>query len=135
VKGVIALWGGISDLSIIKPDSQTEILLIHGTKDQIIPIGNASVFSFGKRIWFMPQIYGSASIHEYLNEIGKTHDYYSYSGKGHAFHSDGRISIRELRRKRFPGKDWSSVYDLRLDFLLRHSREKESGRRIGAAAR
>ncbi|MDA3911002.1 MAG: alpha/beta hydrolase [Bacteroidales bacterium] len=121
VKGVIALWGGISDLSYIKPDNPTEVLLIHGEKDQIIPVGDGTVFTIGKRMWFMPQIHGSASIHDYLLKIGKAHDYHVYSGKGHAFHSDGRISIRELRRKKFPGKDWPVVYNLGLDFLLKHS--------------
>lgn len=125
VKGVISLWGGINDLSYIKHDNPTEILLIHGDKDQIVPLGNGTVFTLGKRMWFMPQIHGSASIHNYLLKIGKGHDYHVYSGKGHAFHSDGRISLRELRRKKFPGKDWPEVYNLGLDFLLKNSQESE----------
>jgi acetyl esterase/lipase len=125
VKGVISLWGGINDLSYIEANDSTEILLIHGAKDYIIPLGKGSVFSLGKQIWFMPQIYGSASIHDYLIEIGKAHEYHLFSGKGHAFHSDGRISLRELRRKKFPGKDWPEVYYLGLDFLLRYTQQNE----------
>jgi len=125
VKGVISLWGGINDLSYINFDNPTEVLLIHGENDQIIPLEYGTVFTLGKRMWFMPEIHGSASIHEYLTKIGKNHDYHVYSGKGHAFHSDGRISIRELRRKKFPGKYWAEVYYLGLDFLLRYSQEDE----------
>ncbi|MEA1873512.1 MAG: alpha/beta hydrolase [Bacteroidota bacterium] len=121
IKGVISLWGGINDLSYITTDNPTEVLLIHGEKDQIIPLENGTVFSLGKQMWFMPQIHGSASIHEYFLKIGKVHDYHVYSGKGHAFHSDGRISIRQLRRKNFPGKYWADIYGLGLDFLLKHS--------------
>ena len=117
VHAVISLWGGIYDLSFIEKRDSVDILLIHGTSDNIIPFNSASVFSFGTKNTFLPQIHGSNSIDRYLTRNKIRHECIFFNHAHHVLHSDGRIVLRKLNRAVFPGSNWKYIYEKGIEFL------------------
>ena len=63
IKGVINMWGGLLDLTIINPTESIPVLSFHGTADKVTPY---EVGSFNECANFM-QVYGSKPIYDLLS--------------------------------------------------------------------
>jgi pimeloyl-ACP methyl ester carboxylesterase len=72
LKGVINMWGGLTDISIIEPTDKIPILLIHGNADPIIPYDYDYPFaniSTEISSFFSRKIYGSNAIFQQMNSL------------------------------------------------------------------
>ena len=73
-KGVVGLWGGITDLELINQSDSVNMLLFHGTDDDVIPYYSGVPFKCvtGDKIHrigsYFAKIYGSRAIEERMKE-------------------------------------------------------------------
>ncbi len=85
IKGVVNMWGAVSDLNIIDADEKIPVLSIHGTDDDVVPFDYD--FPFKKSLMInrliMDKIYGSKTIHDRLNFLGIKNKLVALPGKGH----------------------------------------------------
>ena len=110
--GVVALWGGIHDINLVK-NSDVPVFLAHGDSDYVMPykVGHAiedaekmvrdavpakysafaSLFKFDVQT---PTIYGSAAIDSALTARGVAHEFYNPVGYGlkHEFYNSTRTA-------------------------------------------
>lgn len=83
VAGAVLFWGCIFDPKIIDPDEVTPVCLIHGEKDNILPVDSGYAFS----IPGLPFAYGSKVISDRLKEVGTTSfECHLLEKEGHAFY-------------------------------------------------
>ena len=104
--GVVALWGAVHDLNIIK-NSKVPVFLAHGDSDRVMPFGKGyamenanqmvpSAYAFmlsALHISFdvrTPTLYGSSAIDSVLNANKVYHEFYAPRGYGlgHEFYDD-----------------------------------------------
>jgi len=117
VSAVIALWGATMDLNYIEPTENIPTMLVHGTADNIVPYDEGSAFNFGTGVEITFTLYGSLPIHEHMEDLDMTHEFYSYPNQPHAFYSCGEMSLLELERDSFPCEYWAPIFYDGIDFL------------------
>lgn len=88
VQAVINLCGAIGDTSwITSGDASIPVLSMHGTADDVVPYGTATIKLLG--IIPLLDVSGSGSIRERLNHLGFHNRMYTYCGAGHVPFGDG----------------------------------------------
>lgn len=85
IKGVVNMWGAVSDLNIIDADEKIPVLSIHGTADDIVPFENDYPFRNSLMInrLVMDKMYGSKVIHDRLQALGIRNKLVALDGLGH----------------------------------------------------
>lgn len=86
IKGVINMWGGLTDTSIIDKREKIPVLLFHGDKDEIVPAGHQYPFaniSTELSSFFTSKTFGSFSIHEHMQRLGLNSRLIIFPGEGH----------------------------------------------------
>ncbi|WP_158538509.1 alpha/beta hydrolase [Chitinophaga skermanii] len=75
--------GAVLDMNTVKEDKWTPMLLMHGTKDQLVPYGTAAhrFCTANDAGWLM--MFGAKTIYEKAQEMNKPCILYTYEGKGH----------------------------------------------------
>jgi len=106
VAGIIALWGGIYTPEMIEPDEAVPMLLVHGTKDHIVPIGEGRPF----KLPMFPILYGSEEIHAHMDSLALPHDYHPFEEEKHTFYHRRPFLL-------FPNENWETVLSLGKSFL------------------
>ena len=106
VAGVIALWGAIWEPDIIDSHEQIPVLMVHGTKDRVVPIGSAKPF----HLPLFPTIHGSKVMHTQMKSLGIPHYYHPFEDRIHTFYHKRPLFG-------FPNKQWENVWNLGRDFL------------------
>ena len=116
VKGIVSLWGATIDDAHIR-NIATPILLVHGTKDEVIPFakgqmlnldsirmrnrlksGYASAASAFNINFSSPFFYGSFVIDSILRKNRMAHDTYFFDGLGHDFYDREPYKTDVLQR-------------------------------------
>ncbi|MEM9720085.1 MAG: alpha/beta hydrolase [Bacteroidota bacterium] len=106
VAGIIALWGALWEPHIIDPEENIPTLLIHGTRDHVVPIKKAHPF----HLPFFPTLHGSAVMHAQMQKLGIPHYYHPFEKKIHTFYHKRPLFD-------FPNKHWETIWNLGRDFL------------------
>ncbi len=86
VRGVINMWGALTDTSMISRNDNAPVLLFHGDADDIVPAGHEYPFvNMGAEFssFFSKKTYGSVSIHEHMTQLGKDSRLILFPGAGH----------------------------------------------------
>ncbi|MEA1873509.1 MAG: T9SS type A sorting domain-containing protein [Bacteroidota bacterium] len=117
VSAVISLWGATMDVDYIEVTETIPTMLVHGTADNIVPYDEGPAFNFGTGFDMTFTLYGSLPIHEHMESLGMTHEFYSYPNQPHAFYSCGEMSLTELERDSFPCEYWPPIFYDGIDFL------------------
>ncbi len=107
--GIVALWGAIKHTDLVEvSDSKIPMLLVHGTKDSIVPFGLGSPFQLPT----LAATYGSQLIDQKLTSINYAHETYFVDGVGHEFYGvlNGMWSPK-------PNQYWDIVVNKVRDFL------------------
>ncbi len=88
-KGVVSLSGAISDLALIDHDDNVNMLLFHGTDDDVVPFHSGMPFEFitGDLLHHLGssliKIYGSAAIEERMREVNLPCKLHAFSNVKH----------------------------------------------------
>jgi pimeloyl-ACP methyl ester carboxylesterase len=72
IKGVVNMWGAVTDTSMIDKDEKIPVLSIHGTQDKIVPYGYDYPFNelpIGMNRLMLNKIYGSSMINRRLSNL------------------------------------------------------------------
>lgn len=82
-KGAMVFAGALIDINTMRKDNYIPTLLMHGTKDQLVPFGTAAHhYCNGNAAgWLM--LFGAKTIYEQVKSWGKQVVLYTYEGKGH----------------------------------------------------
>lgn len=82
-KGAMVFAGALIDINTLKQDNWVPMLLMHGTKDQLVPYGTASHHYCPANTdgWMM--MFGSKTILGQGEEWNKPVRLYTYTGRGH----------------------------------------------------
>lgn len=91
VRGVINMWGAITDLNMIHQSEKIPVLSFHGDADYIVPIGYDFPFkNVGAEFsaFFSNKVYGSESIHRHLKRNSLESSLVKFKGAGHEPHVD-----------------------------------------------
>lgn len=110
VAGVVAQWGGVSDLEVIDADETTPICMIHGTADKTVPYtsGTSGIYAI-----VSPKLYGSYSIAQRMDSLGMKHyELHPFEGESHAFYFGSKYRL-------IPEK-LDACLKIAIDFLCRH---------------
>lgn len=86
VRGVINMWGALTDTSMIGKDEKISVLLFHGDADQVVPPGHQYPFAnMGTEFssFFSRKTFGSVSIYEQLNRLGINSKLVIFPGADH----------------------------------------------------
>ncbi len=85
IKGVLNMWGAVSDLNIIDADEKIPVLSIHGTADEVVPFGYDYPFQNSLLLnrALMNKMYGSKPIHDRLKILGVRNELLALPGLGH----------------------------------------------------
>ncbi|HBG69236.1 MAG: hypothetical protein A2W93_04150 [Bacteroidetes bacterium GWF2_43_63] len=86
LKGVINMWGALTDIEMIDEFEKTPMLLIHGDSDNIVPYGYDYPFkNVGEEYssFFSKKVYGSGPIFEKTSSIGFPVTLLKISGGNH----------------------------------------------------
>lgn len=86
LRGVINMWGGVRDLSLLRNRPRTALLSIHGDADAVIPYNIGYPFNdlrttLGRRLY--GTVFGSAAIHRRAQELGRRSELVTLVGCGH----------------------------------------------------
>lgn len=81
--GALIFAGALVDINTMQPANWVPMLLMHGTKDQLVPFGTAShhFCPATSQGWMM--LFGSKTIYEKGKEWNKPVVLYTYNGNGH----------------------------------------------------
>ncbi len=82
-KGALVFAGALIDINTLKQDNWVPMLLMHGTKDELVPYGTAAhrFCRANNDGWLM--MFGSKTILEQARQWNKPAVLYTYQGKGH----------------------------------------------------
>ncbi|RJQ57864.1 MAG: PKD domain-containing protein [Stygiobacter sp.] len=108
--GIVALWGAVKHTDLVEiNDSKIPMLLVHGTKDSIVPFGLGSPFQLPT----LAATYGSQLIDQKLISLNYAHETYFVDGVGHEFYGvlNGMWSPK-------PNQYWDTVVNKVRDFLF-----------------
>jgi acetyl esterase/lipase len=86
IKGVINMWGALTDTSMIRPSENIPVLHFHGDADNIVPPGHDYPFAnVGTEFssFFSQKTYGSVAIHQHMQNIGIYSKLILFPGAGH----------------------------------------------------
>lgn len=86
VKGVVNMWGALTDINQFDSYEKIPILSFHGTADNVVPIDNNFPFnSFGEDFtsFFAKKVYGSKEIHKRAVSLGIKNRLIEIEGAGH----------------------------------------------------
>lgn len=73
IKGVINMWGALTDTAMISKRENIPVLLFHGDADEIVPPGHQYPFAnVGTEFssFFSHKTFGSVSIHQHMQRLG-----------------------------------------------------------------
>lgn len=96
VAGIIAQWGGVLDTTVIDPDDNTPICLLHGTADETVPFLSGTPYGnsfFGISGLVLPNLFGSYFIDRRLSHFGIDHELRVFEGKEHCFYIEGTSTL------------------------------------------
>jgi len=106
VAGIVSLWGGVFHPTLIDRNEAVPMLMIHGTKDKVVPIGEGRAF----KLPIFPKIYGSEVIHAHMDSLNIAHVFHPFEKEKHTFyHSRPFLN--------FPNDKWETVWNLGKEFL------------------
>ncbi|MGP1447560.1 MAG: alpha/beta hydrolase fold domain-containing protein [Candidatus Limimorpha sp.] len=95
VKGVVDMWGALSDLTLLE-NARTPILAFHGDCDDVVPYGYDYPFEAAGRAQkaFFNKMYGSSCIVKRALELGIDARLFTFSGYKHSPHvnADGNLN-------------------------------------------
>lgn len=103
-KGVVSLSGAITDLELIDHDDNVNMLLFHGTDDDVVPFHSGMPFEgiTGDLIHNIGssfiKIYGSAAIEERMQEVNLPCKLHAFSNLKHDLHLNGDDSPNDNTR-------------------------------------
>lgn len=82
-KGALVFAGALIDINTLKQDNWVPMLLMHGTKDQLVPYGTAAhrFCRANNDGWLM--MFGGKTILEQARQWNKPAVLYTYAGRGH----------------------------------------------------
>lgn len=86
IKGVVNMWGALTDINQFDLYEKIPILSFHGTADNIVPIGyNFPFNSLSQEItsFFAKKVYGSKEIHKRAESFGLKNKLIEIEGAGH----------------------------------------------------
>jgi acetyl esterase/lipase len=86
IRGVINMWGALTDTLMIGKHENIPVLLFHGDADEIVPPGHQYPFAnMGIEIssFFCRKTYGSVSIYEHLKKLGINSKLVLFPGADH----------------------------------------------------
>jgi len=98
IKGVINMWGALTDTSMIRPSENIPVLHFHGDADNIVPPGHGYPFaniSAEISSFFCRKTYGSIAIHEHMQKIGLNSKLVLFPGAGHDPQVDKNDNLNE----------------------------------------
>ena len=80
---VVSMWGAVESTSLITPDNNTPVFLVHGEADTTVPFNAGSPFGYSS----IPQTEGSNLINTKLDALGFTNkETYFVPGQSHEFY-------------------------------------------------
>jgi pimeloyl-ACP methyl ester carboxylesterase len=86
IRGVINMWGALTDTAMISKRENIPVLLFHGDADEIVPPGHQYPFAnVGTEFssFFSRKTFGSVSIHEHMQRLGFNSRLVMFPGAGH----------------------------------------------------
>lgn len=85
IKAMVSCWGAVGDTSWIQQsaDAGKALLMFHGDADPIVPFSYGYPFTAGATL---PQVYGSASIAQRLQNTGIYYEFYPAAGQAHEYY-------------------------------------------------
>jgi pimeloyl-ACP methyl ester carboxylesterase len=92
IAGVVSLWGGLTDLSMIDGRNNMPALLFHGTEDNILyndrgtPFQDYVDFKLAEKFFGSEVLYGSYAVSKRMSEQNMPVKYVPFEGYGHAPH-------------------------------------------------
>ncbi len=113
-KGVVSLSGGVTDLALIDHDDNVNMLLFHGTDDDVVPFHSGMPFEFitGDLIHYLGssliKLYGSAAIEERMREVNLPCKLHAFSNVKH----DLNVNIDGTSNN-----NMQIVYDVTINYL------------------
>jgi len=110
VKGIIDLWGAMTDTSFIETADSTALLMIHGTADAFVPYIEGYGFTVG---YTFPYLYGSLRLNARASTVGLYHELYPFVGQPHLFYGAPSGVVT------FPNQYWDTVFKLGNAFLYK----------------
>ncbi len=97
IRGVISLWGGLPDTTLITGQDQVPLMMMHGTNDQIVPY----VFGAAYNCPNAPELYGSLPMQQRMESLNGCYELDYLPGGGHGvFPVDYRLEREGLFLKR-----------------------------------
>ena len=97
IKALANMWGALYDLHELD-GHYVPVISFHGTDDQIVPFDHGHPFSgvksnLGEKLF--DEMYGSQSIHRYLDSLHVRNQFYPLEGCGHAPHQEKNGTLNE----------------------------------------
>lgn len=97
IKAMANMWGAVYDLHELD-GCHIPVISFHGTNDQIVPFDHGHPFSgvksnLGEKLF--DEMYGSQSIHRYLDSLHVRNKLYPLEGCGHAPHQEKSGALNE----------------------------------------
>ncbi len=117
LKGVINMWGGLTDIEIIEAQDSIPILHIHGDADPIIPFDYDYPFaniSTEISSFFSRKIYGSNAIHQQMNKLKLPSTLVTLKNSGHDPQLDSQGQLDNYKMEQIN----QHIHNFMLDILL-----------------
>ncbi len=97
IKAIANMWGAVYDLRELN-SHRIPVVSFHGTNDKVVPFGHGFPFSgvkskLGERMF--DEMYGSQSIHRYLDSMHVRNKLYPLEGCGHAPYQERNGTLNE----------------------------------------
>lgn len=110
----VCFWGCVMDTNMIdskdSKDTKTPLCLVHGEKDEILPIDAG----YGFKLHGMPYVFGSRIIARRLQSEGLPYELHVFDDENHAFYYDV-LFMYKLNMVKF-----NNCYDIASDFIKRN---------------
>lgn len=111
VNCAVCFWGCVMDTNMIdRKDSQTPLCLVHGAKDEILPVDAG----YGFKLRGMPYVFGSRIIARRLQSEGLPYELHVFDDENHAFYYDV-LFMYKLNTFKF-----NTCYNIAIDFIKRN---------------
>ncbi len=109
-QAAIGLWGAISDTIIQKESDGNNVLLVHGTDDDVVMFDVGPPWGYPS----LPIAWGSLPMSQRLNNLGFEAETYFVEGKGHEFYNTSNGMWNPA-----PNAYWDTVIFKAKDFFYR----------------
>lgn len=110
VTGVVAQWGGISNLTLIDEFNDTPVCFIHGTNDNSIPYTYGPAYNTA----LFPNLHGSYNMSLRLDTLGIEHELHTFENASHCFYL-------EQDNMTFIPDSFKMCLNITLNFLNNHN--------------